>query len=53
MTEAMRDWTRDWTGADFDSYEVLALLHTPEPIDRVTRARTPHGAERASERSAR
>lgn len=43
----------DWTGADFDSVEVLVLLHIPDPIDRVTRARAPRGAGRASERSAR
>lgn len=44
----------DFTGADFDSLEVLSLLHIEDPIDRVTRARAPrHEAERASERSAR
>ncbi|QDN84352.1 hypothetical protein [Streptomyces sp. RLB3-6] len=32
---------KDWTGADFDSYEVLVLMHIPDPIARarVTRAR--------------
>ncbi|MGW3414584.1 hypothetical protein [Streptomyces sp. NPDC000888] len=29
----------DWTGADFDSFEVLVTLHVSDPIDRVTRAR--------------
>ncbi|MEU3189484.1 hypothetical protein ABZ686_02315 [Streptomyces sp. NPDC006992] len=44
----------DWTAADFDSAEVLALLHVPDPIDCVTRARAPRPAEEpASERSAR
>ncbi|MEW1551307.1 hypothetical protein [Streptomyces tsukubensis] len=28
-----------WTGADFDSWEVLTSLSIPDPITRVTRAR--------------
>jgi hypothetical protein len=44
----------DWTGADFDSCEVLASLHVPDPIARITRARRGRRqAERAVERSAR
>ena len=36
----------DWTGADFDSWEVLTSLNVPDPITRVTRARQGHGQER-------
>ncbi|KUL74380.1 MULTISPECIES: hypothetical protein [unclassified Streptomyces] len=36
----------DWTGADFDSWEVLTSLHVSDPIARVTRARQGHGQER-------
>ncbi|MFI6530208.1 hypothetical protein [Streptomyces uncialis] len=31
-----------WTGADFDSYEVLADLGVPHAAALVTRARRPH-----------
>ncbi|TJZ41194.1 hypothetical protein FCH28_37545 [Streptomyces piniterrae] len=34
-----RDPMADWTGADFDSYEVLASLGTPDPAAAVARAR--------------
>ncbi|MER7938822.1 MULTISPECIES: hypothetical protein [unclassified Streptomyces] len=38
----------DWTGADFDSYEVLATLGTtPDPVAAVSRARAPRAARRA------
>lgn len=44
----------DWNAADFDSVEVLALLHEPDPVARVTRAREPRRtAGRATEGSAR
>jgi hypothetical protein len=36
----------DWTGADFDSWEVLTSLNVSDPITRVTRARQGHGQER-------
>ncbi|MEV5774272.1 hypothetical protein AB0L49_23930 [Streptomyces antimycoticus] len=36
----------DWTGADFDSREVLTSLHVSDPITRVTRARRARGQER-------
>jgi hypothetical protein len=35
----------DWTGADYDSYEVLVTLHVADPIARVTRARQGHRQE--------
>ncbi|MEV6425014.1 hypothetical protein [Streptomyces sp. NPDC051662] len=38
----------DWTGADFDSWEVLTSLNVSDPITRVTRARQGHGQERTS-----
>ncbi|MGW5042138.1 hypothetical protein ACWEQK_28675 [Streptomyces parvulus] len=36
----------DWTGADFDSWEVLTSLNVADPITRVTRARKGLGQER-------
>lgn len=36
----------DWTGADYDSWEVLTSLNVPDPIARVTQARQGHGQER-------
>ncbi|MEU2380370.1 hypothetical protein [Streptomyces misionensis] len=36
----------DWTGADFDSWEVLTSLKVSDPIARVTRARQGRGQER-------
>ncbi|MFF4249485.1 hypothetical protein ACFYY2_34225 [Streptomyces sp. NPDC001822] len=45
------DMTADWTGADYDSYEVLALLGTTDPMTTVTRARAPR-AERREVRAA-
>ncbi|MBC2869831.1 hypothetical protein [Streptomyces mexicanus] len=36
----------DWTGADFDSWEVLTSLNVSDPITRVTRARQGRGQER-------
>ncbi|MFE0453134.1 hypothetical protein ACFW2D_17975 [Streptomyces sp. NPDC058914] len=36
----------EWTGADFDSWQILASLNVPDPIARVTRARQGHGQER-------
>lgn len=36
----------DWTGADFDSWQVLASLNVPDPITRVTRARQGRRQER-------
>ncbi|WP_030965643.1 hypothetical protein [Streptomyces sp. NRRL S-378] len=35
------DTYADWTAADFDSYEVLAELGTPNPAAAVARAREP------------
>jgi hypothetical protein len=38
----------DWTGADFDSLEVLTSIHVPvsEAITLVSQARQGHGQER-------
>lgn len=36
----------EWTGADFDSWEVLTSLNASDPIARVNRARQGHGQER-------
>ncbi|GHB75853.1 hypothetical protein GCM10010331_74620 [Streptomyces xanthochromogenes] len=36
----------DWTGADFDSWQVLTSLNISAPITRVTRARQGQGQER-------
>ncbi|MEH0589831.1 hypothetical protein QA942_39700 [Streptomyces sp. B21-106] len=36
----------DWTGADFDSWQVLTSLNVSDPITRVTRARQGQGQER-------
>ncbi|OEJ20806.1 hypothetical protein AR457_41790 (plasmid) [Streptomyces agglomeratus] len=36
----------DWTGADFDSWQVWTSLNVCDPITRVTRARQGHGQER-------
>ncbi|WP_331764371.1 hypothetical protein [Streptomyces sp. NBC_01506] len=33
------DYAADWTGADFDSYEVLAAIGRPDPVAAVCRAR--------------
>ncbi len=41
------DITADWTGADFDSYEVLATLGTSDPAAAVARARRPRAERRA------
>ncbi|WP_331718517.1 hypothetical protein [Streptomyces virginiae] len=38
------DTYADWTGADFDSYEVLASLGTHDPAAAVTAARAPRPA---------
>ena len=35
-----------WTGADFDSWQVLTSLNVSDPIARVTRARQGQGQER-------
>ncbi|MBP5942584.1 hypothetical protein [Streptomyces acidiscabies] len=45
------DITADWTAADFDSYEVLATVGSPDPAAAVARARCPR-AERREVRSA-
>ncbi|MFH9203205.1 hypothetical protein ACH4KT_38095 [Streptomyces anulatus] len=45
------DSTADWTAADYDSYEVLALLGATDPMATVTRARAPR-AERREVRAA-
>lgn len=39
--------TADWTSADFDSYEVLAMLGTADPAAAVARAREPRTERRA------
>ncbi|MER7050502.1 hypothetical protein ABT391_37395 [Streptomyces jumonjinensis] len=39
-------FTADWTGADFDSYEVLATLGSPDPAAAVARAREPRSERR-------
>jgi hypothetical protein len=36
----------DWTGADFDSYEVLASTGTAHPAAAVTAARRPRATSR-------
>lgn len=36
----------DWTGTDFDSWQVLISLNVSDPITRVTRARQGRGQER-------
>ncbi|MFE4539622.1 hypothetical protein ACFRKB_31930 [Streptomyces scopuliridis] len=36
----------DWTGADFDSWQVLTSLNISDPITRVTRARQGQAQER-------
>jgi len=36
-----RELPVDWTGADFDSFEVLAAIGRRRPARRVTRARAP------------
>jgi hypothetical protein len=41
------DITAEWTAADFDSYEVLATLGTPNPAAAVARAREPRAERRA------
>lgn len=38
------DLYTEWTGADFDSYEVLVALGTPNPAVAVTAARAPRPA---------
>ncbi|WP_098899394.1 hypothetical protein [Streptomyces sp. st77] len=40
------DFTADWTAADYDSYEVLALLGATDPMATVTRARAPRAERR-------
>ncbi|MFG3158128.1 hypothetical protein ACGF7W_39515 [Streptomyces sp. NPDC048219] len=45
------DITADWTAADFDSYEVLATVGSPDPAAAVARARSPR-AERREVRAA-
>ncbi|MEV3926491.1 MULTISPECIES: hypothetical protein [Actinomycetes] len=37
----------DWTGADYDSYTVLAELGTPRPAAQVSRARRGRPLRRA------
>jgi hypothetical protein len=37
--EPVRGARPDWTGADFDSYEVLASIGEPHPAALVTQAR--------------
>ncbi|MEU9349171.1 hypothetical protein AB0D74_49040 [Streptomyces sp. NPDC048278] len=39
--------TADWTAADYDSYEVLALVGRPDPVAVVSRARAPRAERRA------
>lgn len=41
------DLTAGWTGADYDSYEVLATLGMPGPAAAVARAREPRAERRA------
>ncbi|MEU2086773.1 hypothetical protein ABZ569_33505 [Streptomyces albus] len=41
------DLTAGWTGADYDSYEVLAALGMPGPATAVARAREPRAERRA------
>jgi hypothetical protein len=43
----------DWTGADFDSYEVLASIGEPDPAARVTQARASRVVRPAGARTVR
>ena len=38
-SEPIPDLMSDWTGADYDSYQVLASIGVPYPAARVTQAR--------------
>jgi len=38
---------RSWTGADYDSYEVLVAAGVDRPAALVTQARAPHPVRRA------
>ncbi|MCX4792647.1 hypothetical protein OG369_43510 [Streptomyces sp. NBC_01221] len=40
------DITADWTSADYDSYEVFALLGATDPMTSVARARAPRTERR-------
>lgn len=42
-----QDITAEWTSADFDSYEVLAMLGTADPAAAVARARESRTERRA------